>query len=325
MRFAAPRTTRICRADCRARHALLSRIFIMVTELSGRACAKINLFLRVTGRRVDGYHELDSVFLPLSLADEIRLEIRAADEPSVSVNCNLPELARSKDNLAARAARSFMSEFDLVAGVSIDLKKHIPIGAGLGGGSSDAATVLCMMAAAAQLTDDEAPGRLRRIALTLGADVPFFLDPLPSRVTGIGERIETIEGVPPMPIVIAVPPFEVSTAAIFRALEPAGWSGAAPDEHLEAILRGEISPEFLVNDLAAVAIAQFPEIRRLKGLLEDSGARAAQMSGSGGAVFGVFDSIEEAESAATKIRKRAPFATVIATSTLDGESDDEVA
>jgi 4-diphosphocytidyl-2-C-methyl-D-erythritol kinase len=297
----------------------------MVTELSGRACAKINLFLRVTGRRVDGYHELDSVFLPLSLADEIRLEIRAADEPSVSVNCNLPELSRSNDNLAARAARSFMSEFDLVAGVSIDLKKHIPIGAGLGGGSSDAATVLCMMAAAAQLTDDEAAGRLRRIALTLGADVPFFLDPLPSRVTGIGERIETIEGVPPMPIVIAVPPFEVSTAAIFRALEPAGWSGAAPNEHLEAILRGEISPEFLVNDLAAVAIAQFPEIRRLKGLLEDSGARAAQMSGSGGAVFGVFDSIEEAESAATKIRKRAPFATVIATSTLDGESDDEVA
>lgn len=297
----------------------------MVTELSGRACAKINLFLRVTGRRVDGYHELDSVFLPLLLADEIRLEIRAAGEPSVSLNCNLPELARSKDNLAARAARSFMSEFDLVAGVSIDLKKHIPIGAGLGGGSSDAATVLCMMAAAAQLTDDEAAGRLRRIALTLGADVPFFLDPLPSRVTGIGERIETIEGVPPMPIVIAVPPFEVSTAAIFRALEPAGWSGAAPDEHLEAILRGEISLELLVNDLAAVAIAQFPEIRRLKGLLEDSGARAAQMSGSGGAVFGVFDSIEEAESAATKIRKRAPFATVIATSTLDGESDDEVA
>jgi 4-diphosphocytidyl-2-C-methyl-D-erythritol kinase len=297
----------------------------MVTELSGRACAKINLFLRVTGRRVDGYHELDSVFLPLSLADEIRLEIRAADEPSVSVKCNLPELARSEDNLAARAARSFMSEFDLVAGVSIDLKKHIPIGAGLGGGSSDAATVLCMMAAAAQLTDDEAAGRLRRIALTLGADVPFFLDPLPSRVTGIGERIETIEGVPPMPIVIAVPPFEVSTAAIFRALEPGGWSGTAPNEHLEAIRRGEISPEFLVNDLAAVAIAQFPEIRRLKGLLEDSGARAAQMSGSGGAVFGVFDSIEEAESAATKIRKRAPFATVIATSTLDGESDDEVA
>src|ERR1035437_4312731 len=187
-RFAAPRTTRRCRAGCRALHELRNRISTMVTELSGRACAKINLFLRVTGRRDDGYHELDSGFLPVSLADEIRLEIRAADEPSVTVNCNLPELARSQNNLAARAARSFMSEFDLTAEVLIDLEKHIPVGAGLGGGSSDAATILCMMAGAAQLTDEAALSRLHRIALSLGADVPFFLDPRPSRVTGIGAR-----------------------------------------------------------------------------------------------------------------------------------------
>lgn len=297
----------------------------MTTELSGRACAKINLFLRVTGRRGDGYHELDSIFLPLSLADEIRLEIRAANEPAVTVNCNLPELARLGNNLAARAARAFMSEFDLVADISIDLEKRIPLGAGLGGGSSDAATILCMMAAAAQLTDEAAMSTLRRIALSLGADVPFFLDPRPSRVTGIGERIVELAGLPRIPIVIAVPPFEVSTAAIFRALEAGAWSGPAPADHIEAIVRGNVANEHLVNDLAPVAIAQFPEIRRLKGLLEDSGARAAQMSGSGGAVFGVFDSADEAESAAIKIRKRAPFATVIAASTLDGESDDEVA
>jgi 4-diphosphocytidyl-2-C-methyl-D-erythritol kinase len=297
----------------------------MVTELTGRACAKINLFLRVTGRRGDGYHELDSIFLPISLADEIRIEVRAATEPAVTVNCSLPELARIQNNLAARAARSFMKEFDLAADVSIDLEKHIPVGAGLGGGSSDAATILCMMAAAAQLTDDESTGRLRRIALTLGADVPFFLDPRPSRVTGIGERIAALESVPPIPIVIVAPPFEVSTAAIFRALEPAEWSGAAPAAHLEAIARGKVAQEYLVNDLAPVAIAQFPEILRLKGLLEDSGSRAAQMSGSGGAVFGVFDSTDEAETAAAKIRKRAPFATVIAATTLDSDSDDEVA
>ncbi|HEY6299307.1 MAG TPA: 4-(cytidine 5'-diphospho)-2-C-methyl-D-erythritol kinase [Candidatus Binatus sp.] len=295
----------------------------MVTELSGRACAKINLFLRVTGRRGDGYHELDSIFLPLALADEIRLEVRAAVEPSVIVNCNLPELARN--NLAASAARAFMSEFDLVAEVSIELEKRIPVGAGLGGGSSDAATVLCMMAAAAQLTDEDVAGRLHRVALSLGADVPFFLDPRPSRVTGIGERIVEIAGLPRIPIVIAVPPFEVSTAAIFRALEPGAWSGPAPAGHIDAIMRGKIADQHVVNDLAPAAIAQFPEIRRLKGLLEDSGARAAQMSGSGGAVFGLFDSTDKAESAAIKIRKRAPFATVIATTTLDGESDDEVA
>ncbi len=295
----------------------------MVTELSGRACAKINLFLRVTGRRGDGYHELDSVFLPVSLAYEIRLEIRTADEPSVTVNCNFPELARSQNNLAARAARSFMSEFDLTAEVLIDLEKHIPVGAGLGGGSSDAATILCLMAAAAHLTDEDAASRLHRIALSLGADVPFFLDPRPSRVTGIGERTVAIAGVPRLPIVIAVPPFEVPTAAIFRALTPAGGSAAAPDAHIAAIARGDISAELAVNDLAAVAIARFPEIRRLKGLLEDLGARAAQMSGSGGAVFGLFDSTEAAESAAMKIRRRAPFATVIAATTLDGNTDGE--
>lgn len=297
----------------------------MVTDLAGRACAKINLFLRVTGRRADGYHELDSVFLPISLSDKIHLEIRKSDEPSVAVKCNVAELGRSQQNIAARAARSFMSEFDLTAEVLIDLEKHIPTGAGLGGGSSDAATMLCMMAAAAQLTDEATAGRLRRIALSLGADVPFFLDPRPARVTGIGERIAPLEGVPSMPIVLAVPPFEVSTKAIFGELKPDRWSGAAADAQIDAIVRGEIAQEHLVNDLAAVAVAQFPEIRRLKGLLEDSGATAAQMSGSGGAVFGIFDSTQAAESAAVKVRKRAPFATVITAMTLDSEDDGEAA
>jgi 4-diphosphocytidyl-2-C-methyl-D-erythritol kinase len=297
----------------------------MVTEVSGRACAKINLFLRVTGRRDDGYHELDSLFIPVSLADEIRLEIQSAGEASVALECNIPELARSRNNLAAQAARSFMTEFGLAAEVTIDLRKHIPPGAGLGGGSSDAGTVLCMMAAAAQLTDEASASRLRRIGLSLGADVPFFLDPRPARVTGIGERIAAVGGVPRMPLVLAIPPFEVATAAIFRALEPAGWSGAAPDDHIASIVRGEVLPEITVNDLAAIACARFPEIRRLKVLLEDSGARAAQMSGSGGAVFGIFDSTEAAESAAARIRRRAPFATVIAAATLDGDLDGEVA
>src|SRR5260370_17459811 len=129
---------RICHAGCPAHRGLLNRIVAMVTELTGRACAKINLFLRVTGRRDDGYHQLDSVFLPVSLADEIRLEIRFADEPSVSVKCNIPELARSQNNLAARAARSFMSEFDLIGEVLIDLEKHIPLGAALAAASTAA-------------------------------------------------------------------------------------------------------------------------------------------------------------------------------------------
>jgi 4-diphosphocytidyl-2-C-methyl-D-erythritol kinase len=292
----------------------------IVTIVEERACAKINLFLRVTGRRADGYHELDSVFLPISLADEIRLEIRSAEEASITLNCDAPSLGSSASNLATRAARAFMSEFDLAAQVQIDLRKRIPVAAGLGGGSSDAGAVLRMMASAAGVDDGEDWLRIHRVALSLGADVPFFLDPRPSRVNGIGERIAPMPPVPRMPIVIVVPPFEVSTAAIFRALTPEDFSGAAPDTDIEAIVRGETSSAIAVNDLAATAIAQFPEIRRLKGLLEESGARAAGMSGSGGAVFGVFGSPEDADRAADRVRKRAPFASIFAATTLDGDA-----
>ena len=292
----------------------------MVKIVEERACAKINLFLRVTGRRADGYHQLDSVFLPISLADEIRLEVRTAEETSITLNCDAPALRSSQNNLATRAARAFMSEFDLAAEIQIDLTKKIPIAAGLGGGSSDAGAVLRMLASAAEIDDAEDRNTIRRLALSLGADVPFFLDPRPSRVNGIGELIAPIPTVPRIPIVIAAPPFEVPTAAIFHALKPEDWSGPAPDTDIEAIVRGEISSAITVNDLAAAAIAQFPEIRRLKGLLEESGARAAQMSGSGGAVFGVFDSLEDAQRAAEKVKRRAPFATVAAATTLDGEA-----
>ena len=290
----------------------------MVKIVADRACAKINLFLRVTGRRPDGYHELDSIFLPIALFDSIRLEIRPASEPSVTLKCNVPALAVGADNLAARAANAFMAEFALTAQVLIDLDKQVPIGAGLGGGSSDAGTVLRMMAALERvdLEDRRSRERLNRIALALGADVPFFLDPRPARVGGIGERIAPMPAMPRLPIVLAVPPFEVATAAIFRALTPAGWSGPASDDDIANILAGEISPAVVVNDLAPVAIAQFPEIRRLKALLEESGARAAQMSGSGGAVFGMFRSQDEAQSACVAMRRRAPSATVIATATL---------
>ena len=287
----------------------------MLKVLEERACAKINLFLRVTARRANGYHELDSVFLPISLDDEIRLEISSAEETSISLNCDVSAIASSQNNLATRAARAFMSEFDLAAEVRIDLRKRIPVGAGLGGGSSDAGAVLRMLASAAEIDDADDRARIHKVALSLGADVPFFLDPRPSRVSGIGELIAPMSVVPRIPLVIVAPPFEVSTAAIFSALAREHWSGAAPDSDIDAILRGEITAAITVNDLAAVAIAQFPEIGRLKGLLEELGARAVQMSGSGGAVFGLFESIEEAQDAAAKIARRAPFAKAFAATT----------
>jgi 4-diphosphocytidyl-2-C-methyl-D-erythritol kinase len=292
----------------------------MVKLAAERAPAKINLYLRVTGRRADGYHELDSIFLPVGISDLVRIEIRTAAEPSVTLRCDAPALAAVDANLASRAAAEFMKEYGVAAQVSIELAKRIPVGAGLGGGSSDAGGVLRMMAA---LCGAPTGDRLARVAVALGADVPFFLDPCPSRVRGIGEHREPLPAMPRLPVVIAIPPVEVPTAQIFRALERVHWSGAAPESDIREIVAGRITPDVTVNDLAAPAMHLYPAIARLRAALEQEGAQASAMSGSGGAVFGVFSDAAAAQRAAISIRSRAPEATVIATSTTDGETSME--
>jgi 4-diphosphocytidyl-2-C-methyl-D-erythritol kinase len=298
----------------------------MVKLLAEPAPAKINLFLRVVGRRADGYHELDSVFVPVSLCDQVRVEIRLATRSAVdtviALRCDRDVIPTGAENLAWRAADAFLREFAAAphlpnrvqrpSHVRIDLRKAIPAGAGLGGGSSDAGAVLRMMAALCRV--DDAP-RLARVALALGADVPFFLSPHIAHVSGVGERIAPLEVVAydrapfsqtPLCMVISVPPVEVSTAEVFQALKPAQWSGPAPAEHLRAIAAGGITPAMLQNDLAAVAMARYPEIAELKSALIAAGATAASMSGSGGAVFGIFPSAEAAAQAAAEMRPALP-------------------
>jgi len=285
----------------------------MVKLLSRLTPAKINLFLRVVGRRPDGYHLLDSVFLPISLYDRVRLEMRSAARGSVALRCNWPELPVDERNLATRAATAFIAEFGLRAQVTIDLEKGIPLGAGLGGGSSDAGAVLAMMARLERIDDRE---RLGRIALALGADVPFFLDPKPARIGGIGEVITPLRSAPDLALLIAVPPFEVRTGKIFAELKPEQWSGPAPSDSLEELGARDKLSELLVNDLAAVAMRHHPEIAKLKAILEELGARGAAMSGSGGAVFGIFDDAEAAAHAAGEAARRAPGAGIVTARTL---------
>ncbi len=291
----------------------------MVKLLVESTPAKINLFLRVVGRRADGYHELDSVFIPVSLWDrvriEMRLEERAADRTAIALGCNRDDIPTGERNLAWRAADGFLREFGPAIraprDVAIDLHKEIPAGAGLGGGSSDAGAVLRMMAALCRIADEE---RLARLALALGADVPYFLHPRIAHVRGVGERIEPVATVSdkwksaPLCMVIAVPPVEVSTAQVFRALKPEHWSGPAPEEHLRAVAAGRIMPGMLRNDLAAVAMAQYPEIARLREALIAAGADDASMSGSGGAVFGIFANAGRAAAAAERLRREGPGA-----------------
>ncbi len=295
----------------------------MVKLLAEPAPAKINLFLRVVGRRADGYHEVDSVFVPVSLCDQVRVEIRvepqSAADTVIALGCDRDDLPTGEKNLAWRAADAFLREFGAEihrpSQVAIDLRKRIPAGAGLGGGSSDAGAVLRMMAALCRVDD---LSRLARVALTLGADVPFFLRLRAAHVGGVGERIAPLEAVmanersrigqTALWMVIAVPPVEVSTAEVFRALLPEQWSGAAPAEHLRAIASGQIAQAMLQNDLAAVAMARYPEIEELRSALLAAGARGASMSGSGGAVFGIFGNAEAAALAAAKLRQSLPRA-----------------
>jgi len=275
----------------------------MVKLLSESAPAQINLFLRVTGRRSDGYHELDSVFVPISIYDRLDIELRPAPSASVQLCCDAAAVPADERNLALRAAREFLTEFSIRAEVLINLHKEIPPGAGLGGGSSDAGAVLRMMATLCRV---KRLAPLLKIAMRLGADVPFFLDPAPSRVRGIGERSYVLGRIEKPFFVIVVPPFEVSTALVFRDLRPEHWSGPAPERDILAITQGRIGRQQLVNDLERVAIAKWPEIGEAKKMLEATGARAAAMTGSGGSVFGIFDSSGEASRAGREISRLAP-------------------
>jgi 4-diphosphocytidyl-2-C-methyl-D-erythritol kinase len=283
------------------------------------APAKINLGLRIVGRRSDGYHLLDSFFVPLTLADELDVEIVAGDAPGgvptvelVRVDAERPlsvgDVPRDATNLAVRAAQIFLAAAGEaargVAAVRIGLRKRIPVAAGLGGGSSDAATVLRLLARA--LPDALLAEALPGIALSIGADVPFFLDPRPARVRGVGERIEPFDGLPQLAIVLANPGISLSTAEVYRVWDAlsestrAGLTAPDPGPTMRALSGLGADPSALsglpcfANDLEAAAVRLCPPVARLREGLREAGALWSGMSGSGATVFGVFETEAEA-------------------------------
>ncbi len=287
--------------------------------LTLRAPAKVNLGLRLTGRRDDGYHLLESLFVPLELADALELRWWADAAPAVSLAVDVPAEAQlpkalaaitdGPDNLVVRAIERFRAAFGLAGRIEVRLTKWIPAGAGLGGGSSDAGAVLQALAGLVGTPTDELAG----VALGLGADVPYFLAPRPARVTGIGERIEPVEGVPALDLVLVNPGISVATAEVYRVADVLRDSLTAPEagSTMRAIsgLAGETGEwrhalgDLLVNDLAPAAIRLCPPIGRWIDRLRETGAIGAGMSGSGGTVFGVFASAAEARQAATVLKR----------------------
>ncbi|MBW2370991.1 MAG: 4-(cytidine 5'-diphospho)-2-C-methyl-D-erythritol kinase [Deltaproteobacteria bacterium] len=283
------------------------------------APAKINLGLRVTGVREDGYHELESLFLPLDLADELEVELR--DQPGVALELEgaAPDVPGDARNLAVRAAAAFLEAAGLEAGVRIRLHKQIPSGAGLGGGSSDAAAVL--RALEGLRPGRLAPERLAELALGLGADVPWFLDPRPAAVSGIGERIEPMMGFPGLALLLLNPGIPVSTAEVYRARDAlAGALTASPPGSTMrplAVLReagGRIDRvdaaelgAWVANDLEAAATRLCPPIARLRARLRDAGALAVGLSGSGPTLYGIFPDRTAAGRAETEAGFRKPL------------------
>ena len=253
------------------------------------APAKVNLFLHVTGRRDDGYHTLESLVAPLDLADTITLARR--DDGVVRRTRELAEV-RADEDLAARAARALQAATATRCGVDYAIDKRIPLGAGLGGGSSDAASMLLALNRLWDLRLTR--GALARVALTLGADVPFFVGGGPALVRGIGERITPVT-LPVCWLVLVTPPVQVPTAAIFAAPE---LTRATPSAKMDVF-----SAVYGRNDLEPVAAARYPEVASALADLQRV-APQARMSGSGAAVFAAFGSECDARAAALRCARK---------------------
>jgi 4-diphosphocytidyl-2-C-methyl-D-erythritol kinase len=276
------------------------------------APAKVNFGLRIVGRRADGYHLLESVFLPVDLADEILLSLCDGAGVALRVSGECEGVPSDTRNLAARAAEAFLEAAGLAQGVSIALVKKIPAPGGLGGGSSDAAAVLRGLAAL--LPGRVPPERLRALALGLGADVPFFLAPRPALVSGIGEVSEPV-ALPSFTLLLAHPGVPLATSAVYAAYDVATASLTPPrgGPSLRALLalREEASSlrSLLVNDLEPAATVLCPAVAELRKEIEAAGASAVGMSGSGPTLFGVFPSERAADEARRRMTRRARLRT----------------
>lgn len=269
-----------------------------MNSIKMQAPAKVNLYLRIVGRRPDGYHLLDSLMVPVSLYDELTIEV-SGGQPEVRVTCDDPAVPGDETNLVYKAAALLCRETGIQAKISIALRKFIPPGAGLGGGSSDAAAVLkgLNVLLALRLSEDQ----LCSLGVRLGADVPFFIPCHPAKVTGIGEILTAVPPLPSRWLVIVVPPFGVSTPWAYRRFDELPSAGMPPVDVPRQWLTNQWAAELLINDLERVVLPEYPQIGRIKAHLLRLGAEGALMSGSGSAVFAVFPHRAVAEQAMTAI------------------------
>jgi 4-diphosphocytidyl-2-C-methyl-D-erythritol kinase len=281
--------------------------------LADTARAKVNLTLRVLGRRPDGYHELESVVAFASVADRLTLDPDAPTGLSVT-GPGAADCGEVADNLVLRVARGLAEKVDGLRSGHFTLEKHLPAAAGIGGGSADAAAALRLLAACNDIAADDA--RIMAVARATGADIPVCVASAACVMTGVGENLTPL-ALPPMPCVLVNPRVAVATRDVFAALglkpgqlrtgigevlEAIAWPapGAAADEWLDVLAGG-------VNDLEAPAIRVQPVIAEvLAALRATAGVQLARMSGSGATCFALYPNADAAGAAADALRAQRP-------------------
>lgn len=277
------------------------------------APAKVNLTLRVLGKRPDGYHDIESLVQKVSLYD--RISIRESPEPGIRLDCSDPGIPSDPTNLVYQAAQTVLEATGTTdRGISIELEKQIPHGAGLGGGSSDAATTIMGLNSLLNL---EMPlEKQAEIAAGIGSDIPLFLHPSPSVISGRGEIVTTAPVWIRAAIVIVYPGFSVSTPWAYSNFRLTKEHGKYTISELQKTGRGELPPnrwqEVLVNDLEAAVRTKHPEISGCIEQLSLLGADASQMSGSGSAVFGLFEDTLAAQKAAASFLAKEGYRAFVA-------------
>lgn len=270
-------------------------------QLELKSLAKINLGLDVLGTREDGYHEVRMIMQSVYLYDKILLRKKA--EPGIALKSNLSFLPDDDKNIAWKAADLLIREFSLEGGIAIKLEKHIPVAAGLAGGSSNAAAVLFGMNRMYRL--GLSTEELMERGVKLGADVPYCIRRGTMLAEGIGEKLTDLAVPPDCTVLLAKPPVNVSTKLVYQALDALEeWKHPDIDGVISGIASGNLEKmaASMGNVLEQVTIPQYPVIEELKQVMKEYGALNAMMSGSGPTVFGLYTEKRQAQKARDQIR-----------------------
>lgn len=271
-------------------------------EIAVKALAKINLGLDVVRKREDGYHEVKMVMQTIHLFDRLEMKKTQADE--ITITTNLTFLPTNENNLVYKAAKLLKDEFSIKDGIHVKLHKHIPVAAGMAGGSTDAAAVLYGMNSMFELGLSK--GELMQRGVKIGADVPYCIMRGTALAEGIGEKLTALPPMVKCPVLIAKPQISVSTKFVYENLKLNGGIVHPDIDTLVSDIEAKDLPKIAAdmgNILETVTIPNYPVIAQIKDLMKEQGALNAMMSGSGPTVFGLFDTEETAVRAYEKMRK----------------------